>query len=44
MRARDIMTSPVITVTPAVSLTGAAALLAWHGLPHCPAECSAPAF
>jgi CBS domain-containing protein len=36
MRARDIMTSPVITVTPAVPLTGAAALLVSHGFTALP--------
>ena len=36
MRARDIMTSPVITVTPAVPLKGAAALMVSHGFTALP--------
>ena len=36
MRARDIMTSPVITVTPAVPLRGAAALMVSHGFTALP--------
>ncbi|GLZ35354.1 CBS domain-containing protein [Lentzea sp. NBRC 105346] len=36
MRARDIMTSPVITVTPAVPVRGAAALLVSHGFTSLP--------
>ncbi|MFC3898370.1 HPP family protein [Lentzea rhizosphaerae] len=36
MRARDIMTSPVITVTAAVPLKGAAALMVSHGFTALP--------
>lgn len=36
MRAHDIMTSPVITVTPAVPLKGAAALMVSHGFTALP--------
>lgn len=36
MRARDIMTSPVITVTPDVPLKGAAALMVSHGFTALP--------
>ena len=36
MRARDVMTSPVITVTPAVPLKGAAALMVSHGFTALP--------
>lgn len=36
MRARDIMTSPVITVTPKVPVRGAAALLVSHGFTALP--------
>ncbi|KOV90110.1 HPP family protein [Nocardia sp. NRRL S-836] len=36
MRARDLMTSPVITVAPAVPLKGAAALMVSHGFTALP--------
>ena len=36
MRARDVMTSPVITVTPAVPLKGATALTVSHGFTALP--------
>ncbi|MFJ5993273.1 HPP family protein [Lentzea sp. NPDC092896] len=36
MRARDIMTSPAITVTPVVPLKGAAALMVSHGFTALP--------
>ncbi|HEX8871039.1 MAG TPA: CBS domain-containing protein [Lentzea sp.] len=36
MRARDVMTSPVITVTPGVPLKGAAALMVSHGFTALP--------